>query len=83
MAKLTFEEKQAKKAAKRTAWLATPIALVERPLRYLAKTLNYEMLKDGERVIVRDPRFTVALRHAIKGNGTVARNIALMVARGA
>lgn len=83
MTKLTFEEKQAKKAAKRAAWLATPIALVERPLRYLAKQLNHEELKNGERVVIRDPKFTVALRHAIKGNGTVARQIALAVARGA
>jgi hypothetical protein len=74
----TYEEKQLKKAAKRAAWLAAPVALVERPLRYLARTLNTETIENGERKVHRHPHFNVALRHALKGNGTVAKQLALM-----
>lgn len=73
MAKLTKAEKQAR-------WVAQPIARVESPLKFLASRLNHYEGEGDERRLVIDPRYTVARRHARKGNGTTATKLALLYA---
>jgi predicted phosphatase len=78
MSKLTFEEKQAKKAAKRATWLATPISYVEKPMKYIASQLN-TVDKDGNKVehfVYKEARV-----QAIRGNGSIVQQLALSLAR--
>lgn len=70
---MTREEK---KAAKKAAWLATPPALIERPLKYIASNVNYYDKEKQATVI--SPVYTVAKRHAARGRGDTVQ----MIARG-
>jgi hypothetical protein len=73
------EEKAAKKAAKKAAWLATPVAIVQRPLRYLRSQLN---AKDEKGNTLVHPVCTVAKRMAKRGDGGTIQAMALYIAHG-
>jgi len=79
---LTPEEKAAKKAAKKATWLASGIAMVQNPLKYIGEQLNSVVIENGRPVQKIHPVYTVMKRQAAKGNGSVVRTLALYIANG-
>lgn len=72
----TREEILAKKAAKRAAWLASPVALIEKPLKFIASRVNYF---DKDKQLVISPIYTVAKARATRGDGVAVKQIAMAV----
>ncbi len=70
--KLTKEQKQA-------AWVATPIARIERPLRYIAAKTN---TVDSEGKPVVSNEFKMAFVAAYNGDGAKVQSIARKVFHG-
>ena len=80
---MEFKDRVAKKQAKRERWLKEPVAIVERPLRFIKDRLTETRVNaEGKKELFISPLYFMAKELADAGDGVAVKQIARMVAGG-
>lgn len=79
---MEFKDRVAKKQAKRERWLKEPVAVIQRPLRFLRQTLTEQRVNEqGQKETFISPLYFMAKDFADAGDGEAVKFMARTVLR--